>query len=218
MGWCCINRKALTNVVGVGVYGSMAVKKERRNRGWHGARGDMREVPEEALEGLSEGLRVGREGGSHLARSEPEKYARVLGELGRGRTKSWIARNCGVSMGFAGRVEVECAEQLGQLKKVFSMESARNAMVGQNVIEDMFEDMVRWREKWEGEHPGEVMKVEAKDLRDMSVAVRNLWEIGLVSMGEATQIVGKAKEVSLEEARRMRDEMLGVKKAEVVDV
>ena len=198
----------------------MGIQRVRRPRtGYRGkAKGEYREVPEEAIQALGEGLLGGKENGSYLARSEPEKYARVLAELGRGRTKTWIGRNCGVSVGFAARVELECAEQVGVLKRVFSSESARNAMVAQNVIEDMFEDMVEYRRKWEEANPGEVMKVEARDLRDLSVAARNLWEISMVSAGEATQIVGKQREVSLEDAKKMRDELLGVKKAEVVDV
>lgn len=183
------------------------MRKKRRD-----GRGRLRKLPEgadEMLEAMVDKTCREKMGRRTLAREDTAVYKAVLAELARGRTRTWIRNHLGVRHDVTARILAENLDDIGRLKKIFAADTTANAMVAQNIMETQMADYVAYRDEWMRENPGRAFPVTARDIREMSMAGRNLYEMSMNSLGQATRIVEtKVEKLGLEEAKKLRDELL----------
>lgn len=160
----------------------------------------LEHIPEEAVDVLGRAIGMAGEAASPcaLVNKDPARAARVLAEYGNGRSKNWICKEMGVDRSTLNRLLYQCKAHLGELRQIFGKEWALKTMVAQDVIGEALD-----------EYAAEHKKADARDLKELSIMARNLNEMAMSSHGEATQIVESRKSYSIDEVRRMRDELLG---------
>lgn len=147
--------------------------------------------------------------GKSLIFQSPEKLAKVLVSLGRCESRSQIMRKHGVNAETLSRIAYEHREELGGIKMLFGREMAVNAQIASDTLMTAFEDYEGMRQQWEQENPGKPFPVSAKDLKDLTLTMTKMGELAMAANGEASQITEDRRKLSIEDAKALRDQLMG---------
>ena len=145
-----------------------------------------------------------------LSRHRPERVAEILYRMAEGKSSTWVVRNMGVDRNVVRQVMRDYADHMGRFRELGGKLAADRML---DLHDLQMEQMERYREGVE-----EGGNVNAKDIKEVAVALSLASKEAMVARGEATSHVKVEKAKSIEEFREDFEEWIRENTVEVEEV
>jgi len=146
-----------------------------------------------------------------LSRYDPEKVANILYLYGTGVSQTAMVKKHGFDRETVINTLVDYADHKGKFRELGGKLSGRNYVNLSSLTEDLVGKLRKRLE--EGD-----IEASFKDLKDLSIALTNAHREASTSRGDATVITEERKVATIEDAQKLREQVLSrIKKADIID-
>ena len=146
-----------------------------------------------------------------LSRYDPEKVANILYLYSTGVSQTAMVKKHGFDRETVINTLVDYADHKGKFRELGGKLSGRNYVNLSSLTEDLVDKLRKRLE--EGD-----IEASFKDLKDLSIALTNAHREASTSRGDATVITEERKVATLEDAQKLREQVLSkIKKADIID-
>lgn len=146
-----------------------------------------------------------------LSRYDPEKVANILYLYSTGVSQTAMVKKHGFDRETVINTLVDYADHKGKFRELGGKLSGRNYVNLSSLTEDL---VGKLRKRLED---GDI-EASFKDLKDLSIALTNAHREASTSRGDATVITEERKVATIEDAQKLREQVLSkIKKADIID-